>query len=64
MEFVYRTFRLKGEPLLTQFLAKEVAMSHYYDISKAKHDFGYQPQFTIEEAIDKTVDFFTVSKNK
>ncbi len=58
LEFVYRTFRFKGEPLLTRFLAKEMAMSHYYDISKAKQDFGYTPQFSIEEAVDRTITFF------
>lgn len=57
MEFVYRTFRLSGEPKMTRFLASELAMDHYYDISRAKRDFGYQPQFSMDEALEKTVTF-------
>ncbi len=58
MEFTYRTFKLKGEPRLTRFLASELAIDHYYDISKAKADFGYQPQFTMDEGLEKTVAYF------
>jgi len=58
MEVVYRTFKLKGEPRLTRFLASELAMSHYYDISRAKQDLGYQPRVSIEEGIDRTVTYF------
>lgn len=57
MELVYRTFRLPGEPKMTCFLASELAMDHYYDISRAKRDFGYQPQFSMEEALKKTLTF-------
>jgi len=58
MEFAYRTFKLKGEPRLTRFLANELALSHYYDISRAKQDFGYQPQVTMEESVQRTVAYF------
>lgn len=57
IEWAYRTFRLKGEPRLTRFLASELAMDHYYDISRAKRDFGYRPQVTMEEATRRTVAF-------
>ncbi|MCB0192958.1 MAG: NAD-dependent epimerase/dehydratase family protein [Anaerolineae bacterium] len=58
MEFAYSTFNLKGEPRVTRFLANELALTHYYDISRAKRDFGYQPQFSMEESVQKTVDYF------
>lgn len=58
LEFAYRTFRLKGEPRLTRFLASELAMSHYYDISRAKEDFDYRPQVSIEEGLRRTVEYF------
>lgn len=58
LEFIYRTFRLKGEPRLTRFLANELALSHYYDISRAKRDFGYQPQVSMAEAVERTVAYF------
>lgn len=57
LEFIYRRFFIKGEPRLTRFLASELALSHYYDISRAKRDFGYQPQFRMAQALDKTLPF-------
>ncbi len=57
MEFVYRTFRLPGEPKMTRFLASELAMDHYYDISRAKRDFDYQPQYSMDKALEKTLAF-------
>lgn len=57
MELVYRRFFIKGEPRLTRFLASELALSHYYDISRAKRDFGYKPQFNTAQALEKTLPF-------
>lgn len=59
LEYAYRLLPLKGEPRLTRFLASELALSHYYDISRAKRDFSYQPQFKMEQGLEKTVAFFT-----
>ncbi len=58
LEFIHRTFKLKGEPRLTRFLANELALSHYYNISAAKNDFGYSPQFTVDEAVQRTLAYF------
>jgi len=55
MELAYRILPLQGEPRMTKFLASELAMSHYYDISRAKKDFGYQPQYTMDSALEKTL---------
>ena len=51
LEFVYRALPLSGEPPMTQFLASQLSSSHYYDISRARHDFGYQPIVNFEEAM-------------
>jgi nucleoside-diphosphate-sugar epimerase len=53
--WTHRTFHLTGEPKMTRFLASELAMSHYYDISRAKRDLGYQPQFSMGAALEKTL---------
>jgi nucleoside-diphosphate-sugar epimerase len=55
LEFLYRRLSLKGEPRLTRFLASELAQSHWYDISRAKRDLGYRPQFTMAEALEITL---------
>jgi nucleoside-diphosphate-sugar epimerase len=57
LEGVYRALSLKGEPFLTRFLANEVAMSHYYDISRAKRDLGYKPQIDMQEAKRRVVAY-------
>lgn len=63
LETAYRLLRLPGEPRMTRFLASELALSHYYDISNAKRDFGYQPRFSIAAALEKTLPFLREIKN-
>jgi nucleoside-diphosphate-sugar epimerase len=52
-ELVYRTLRLKGEPPMTRFLAGQLAKSHYYDISAARRDFGYEPRVSTAEGMQR-----------
>jgi nucleoside-diphosphate-sugar epimerase len=54
-ELLYRTLPLPGEPRLTRFLASELALSHYYNISRAKQDFGYSPRYSMAEAMEITL---------
>lgn len=51
LEAVYGVLPLKGEPLMTRFLAEQLSTPHYYDISAAKRDFGYQPKVSIIEGL-------------
>ncbi|NOQ42642.1 MAG: NAD-dependent epimerase/dehydratase family protein [Desulfuromusa sp.] len=51
LEAFYRTFRLSGEPRMTRFVAKELSTAHWFNLSAAKHDFGYQPEVSIEEGL-------------
>jgi len=57
MEFAWRNLRLSGEPRMTRFLASELALDHYYNISRAKRDFGYAPQFSMEDALERTLPY-------
>jgi 2-alkyl-3-oxoalkanoate reductase len=50
-EAVYRTLRLKSEPPMTRFLAAQLAKSHWYDISAARRDFGYEPRVSTAEGM-------------
>lgn len=43
-EWVWRTFRLGGEPPMTRFVATELAKSHWFSIAAARRDFGYDPR--------------------
>ncbi|MDD2391147.1 MAG: NAD-dependent epimerase/dehydratase family protein, partial [Desulfobacterales bacterium] len=53
METVYRKFHLPGEPLMTRFVADELATSHWFDISAAKKDLAYEPAVSTREGLDR-----------
>lgn len=53
LEWIYRIVRIPGEPPMTRFVAAQLAGSHYYDVSKARRDFGYQPEVSFEEAMSR-----------
>lgn len=53
LEFLFRILHLPGEPPMTRFLASQLSSSHYYDISRAQHDFGYQPIVSFAEAMQR-----------
>lgn len=55
LETIYRVFRIKREPPMTRFLASQLATSHYFNISRAKKDFGYAPLVTHEEGMNRLV---------
>ena len=52
-EFVYRSLGLRSEPRMTRFLAAQLGTSHYFDISRARHDLGYEPQISINEGMER-----------
>lgn len=51
MEVVYRCLRIRSEPRMTRFLAAQLAKDHYFDISRARSDFGYSPQVSTAEGM-------------
>ena len=50
-EFIYRIFGIKKDPPMTRFAAKELATSHWFDISRAKKDLGYVPKISTQEGL-------------
>jgi nucleoside-diphosphate-sugar epimerase len=40
-----------SEPPMTRFLASQLATSHWFDISAARRDFGYQPRMSSAEGM-------------
>ena len=50
-EGLWGLLRLSGEPPMTRFVAHELASAHWFDISAARRDFGYQPEISIDEGL-------------
>lgn len=51
LETTWRLLRRESEPPMTRFLAAQLARSHYFDISKARRDFGYSPRISTVEGM-------------
>ncbi|MFO7665887.1 MAG: hypothetical protein R6V76_04655, partial [Desulfobacterales bacterium] len=50
-ESLYKLFNIKNEPPITKFVAKELATSHWFDITAAKRDLGYEPAVSTEDGL-------------
>ena len=57
LERFYQAFRISAEPRLTRFVAKELSTSHWFDLSAARNDFGYQPEVSIDEGLSRLQDW-------
>ncbi len=61
-EHLYKAFGIKKEPPLTRFAARELATSHWFDISRAKKDLGYRPEISTKEGLKRLKDWMTTQK--
>jgi nucleoside-diphosphate-sugar epimerase len=52
-EAAWHVLPLKGEPPLTRFLAEQLSTTHWYDMAPATRDFGYRPQVSIAEGLQR-----------
>ncbi len=57
-EFIYKLLNKKEEPLMTRFVATELAKDHYFNISSAKKDLGYYLKVSTEEGLNEWVRDF------
>ena len=55
LEKIYNWGNIKKEPPMTRFLASQLATSHYFNISLAKKDFGYEPVVNPEEGMNRLI---------
>lgn len=46
-ESIWGVLRIKSEPPMTRFIAKELATDHWFDISAAKRDLNYAPRMSM-----------------
>jgi nucleoside-diphosphate-sugar epimerase len=48
-ELAWRALRRDGEPPMTRFIAAELAKHHWFDLSAARRDLGYNPRVSMAE---------------
>ncbi len=57
LEGIYKLLRMKDEPLMTRFVARQLSTSHWFDLTAAKNDFGYHPTISIDEGMQRLTDY-------
>jgi len=62
LERFFRLFKIKSEPPVTTFVAKQLSSAHWYDISAAKRDLGYLPTVSINEGMDRLKEWVEEGK--
>jgi nucleoside-diphosphate-sugar epimerase len=50
LELVWTLLRLRGEPPMTRFVARQLARNHTYDLAPAERDFGFRERLDMDEA--------------
>ena len=55
LEGVYSVLRLRSEPLMTRFLAAQLAKPHYFSVAAAARDLGYEPSVSTNEGLERLV---------
>lgn len=63
-EKCYQLFHLKGEPIMTRFLASQLGTSHYFNISKARERLGYIPQVSMAEGLNRLVAWYSMPEER
>jgi nucleoside-diphosphate-sugar epimerase len=56
LEAMHSVLRMQSEPRMTRFLAAQLATSHYFDIGRARRDFGYAPRISTAEGMRRLAE--------
>lgn len=52
-ESVYKLLRIKHEPLMTRFVAKQLATAHWFDLTAARLELGYRPEVSLDVGFER-----------
>lgn len=61
LEALYTVLPLKGEPRMTRFMAEELTTHHWFDLTAAKRDLGYEPRISTKEGLRRLASLRTLS---
>ena len=50
-ETVHALTGARGEPRLSRWIVRELTHSHWFDITAARRDLGYEPQVSLDEGL-------------
>jgi nucleoside-diphosphate-sugar epimerase len=53
LEKAHAWLGVRGEPRMTRFLARELSTAHWFDLSAAKRDLGWEPRVRIDEGMER-----------
>ena len=53
LEKIYTLLNIKNEPIMTRFVARQLSTSHWFDLTAAKQDLGYQAGISIDEGMKR-----------
>ncbi len=62
-ESIYKLFNIQKDPPMTRFAAKEMATSHWFDISRVKKDLGYLPKVSTAEGLKRLEKWLSQNEN-
>ena len=62
LEMVHRLFAPSKEPIMTAFLARQLGTAHWFDISAARRDLGYEPSVSLDEGFERLAEWFAFIK--
>lgn len=57
LELAYWILRRKQEPLMTRFVALQLAKTHTYDITAAQRDLDYHPKVTLKQGMQRLAGY-------
>lgn len=60
LEWLYRLLGIQREPIMTRFLAGQLAHDHYFNIDAARRDLGYNVEVDMEEGTRRLVEWLNV----
>ncbi|SMF30703.1 NAD-dependent epimerase/dehydratase family protein [Pseudobacteriovorax antillogorgiicola] len=49
LEYIYTFFKIKAEPPMTRFVAKQLSTSHWFDTKAAVEELGYEPPYSMND---------------